>query len=248
MKTVNWTPDASWDEVLLQAGQEDVLVLRDGHPMVLMTPFDDDGAVDLAVATGRVRHASAAAGTGSDSFLGRYAERNQLFAGDGHGRFRDVSLANRAFCGAAAISRGLACGDVDNDGGMDLLVTSVGGRARLYRNTAPHRGHWLVVRVVDPALKRDAYGARVAVTAGGVRSVRWVNPAGSYLCSNDPRAHFGLGTAQGVEKIEVSWPDGTEEVFPAQTADRMIVLRRGESIAAPSPPAPRASAVPAAGR
>ena len=99
------------------------------------------------------------------------------------------------FCGTPGVSRGLACGDVDGDGALDLLVTTVAGPARLYRNVAPDRGHWLLVRAVDPALHRDAYGAEVTVEAGDRRCGRWINPGTSYLCSNDPRAHFGLGPA-----------------------------------------------------
>ena len=83
-------------------------------------------------------------------------------------------------------------------------------------------------RALDPALKRDAYGAEIVVQAGGRRWLRWINPAYSYLCSNDPRAHFGLGTAQRVDNIQVIWPDGTEETFPGRAADQLVLLRKGE--------------------
>ena len=140
----------------------------------------------------------------TDSALGpfwsRYAERNQLFGNDGAGHFRDISGANAPFCGAARVSRGLACGDIDGDGALDLLVTTVGGPARLYRNVAPKRGHWLLVRLIDPALRRDAYGARVRVQAGERRWVGIVSPGQSYLCSCDPRVHFGLGQATHVDR------------------------------------------------
>ena len=101
---------------------------------------------------------------------------------------------------AAAVSRGLACGDLDGDGALDLVVTCIGGKARVYRNVAPNRGHWLLVRAVDPDLGgRDAYGAEVTVKAEGRRWLRLINPGYSYLCSNDPRAHFGLGKAEKVD-------------------------------------------------
>jgi hypothetical protein len=130
------------------------------------------------------------------------------------------------------VARGLACGDVDGDGALDLLITTVAGRARLYRNVAPNRGHWLIIRAVYPALKRDAYGAEITVVAGRLHWKRWINPGFSYLCSNAPRAHFGLGPAAQVDTITVLWPDGVAEVFPGQPADRMIVLRKGEGRAA----------------
>jgi hypothetical protein len=194
--------------------------------------FNNDGALDLAVANGRVGRADAPPEAPTlaemDPFWLLYAERNQLFAGDGAGHFRDLSPRQPAFCGTAGVYRSLAVGDIDNDGGLDLLVTTLGGGARLYRNVVPARGHWLVVRAVDPALKRDAYGAEVTVEAGGRRRVAWINPAQSYLCSNDPRAHFGLGSAERVEAIQVRWPDGSTECFLERPADRVVVLRKGE--------------------
>jgi hypothetical protein len=188
--------------------------------------FDHDGALDLAVVNGRIRKADAPGNAALGPHWGMYAERNQLFANDGTGRFRDVSAANAAFCGTANVARGLCCGDVDGDGALDLLVTTVAGRARLYRNVAPGRGHWLLVRALDPTLHRDAYGALVTVRAGDRTWVRPITAAGSYLCSSDPRAHFGLGKVDHVDAVEVVWPDGARETFPGGAADRQLVLER----------------------
>src|SRR5262249_20762580 len=144
--------------------------------------FDHDGALDLALVNGRVARRDEAAAPLPD-FWETYRERNQLFANEGGGRFRDISSQTGPFCGTAGVSRGLACGDFDNDGALDLLVTTVAGPARLYRNVAPNRGHWLLVRAVDPRFGgRDAHGAEVTVRAGERRWVRLVNPAYSYLC------------------------------------------------------------------
>src|SRR5439155_17186053 len=108
----------------------------------LMADFDNDGAVDVAVVNGRVFDGGRAKDTGL-GFWEPYAERNQLLANDGAGRFRDLSSANGPFCGGANVARGLACADFDRDGALDLLVTTIGGPARLFRNVAPGRGHWL---------------------------------------------------------------------------------------------------------
>jgi enediyne biosynthesis protein E4 len=210
----------------------------------LFGDFTNSGRLDLAIVNGGV-FAQATAGDGSlGPFWSYYGQRNQLFAGDGTGRFRDVSLANPAFCGKMNVARGLACGDFNRDGGLDLLVTTIAGRARLYRNVAPNRGHWLSVRAFDPALKRDALGSRVEVRAGGRRWVRWFHPAESYLCSNEPRAHFGLGATARAERIEVTWPDGAREAFrgpdgKGYAADRPVEVSRGEGTAIQAAPGPK---------
>jgi hypothetical protein len=196
--------------------------------------LNNDGAPDLAVANGAVRRnkmnqpeANTIAENGT--FWAAYAERNQLLANDGQGNFRDISGENLPFCGTARVGRGLVYGDLDNDGGLDLVVSNIGGKARIYRNAVPNRGTWLTVRLVDPALGgRDIYGAVVTVIAAGRTQTRWCNPGTSYASSNDPRAHFGLGTAQQFEAIDVTWPDGIVERFPGGAAERFVVLRKGE--------------------
>jgi hypothetical protein len=192
----------------------------------LMADFDNDGAPDIALVNGRVYLGGPAKGTDL-GFWETYAEQNQVFANDGTGRFRDVSASNPALCGRWNVARGLACADYDNDGGMDLLVTTIGNRARLLRNVAPDRGHWLKVRAIDPKAGRDAHGAEVRVTAAGKERLRLVNPAESYLSSGTPITHFGLGAASQVESIRVAWPDGTTELFPGGPADRLVEVRKG---------------------
>jgi hypothetical protein len=193
----------------------------------VLADFDQDGAPDLAVVNGRVHRGKPAAVASLDPFWSLYAERNQLFANEGKGHFRDISAENRPFCGRYGVGRGLACGDVNGDGAVDLLMTTVAGPARLYRNVAPERGHWLLLRAIDPTLRRDAYGAEITVHAGKRRWVNWVNPGSSYLCSNDPRVHFGLGSATQVDAIDVLWPDGLTESFAGGAVDRVQVLHKG---------------------
>lgn len=202
----------------------------------VMADFDLDGALDLAIVNGGVKRGPIPPRGDSPRafavFWDRYAQRNQLFHNDGHAGMVDVSEENPAFCRTPAVGRGLAVGDFDNDGRPDLLVTSIGAPARLYRNIVAHPGHWLIVRAVDPTLGgRDAYGAQITVEAAGRQHVGWVNPGFSYLCSNDPRAHFGLGTANRIETMRVQWPDGATESFDEHAVDRILTLRKGSGSA-----------------
>ncbi|MGI8605231.1 MAG: CRTAC1 family protein [Verrucomicrobiales bacterium] len=195
--------------------------------------FDNDGAPDLAVVNGGVRHPRVDDGRPKlvpalGPHWSRYVERNQLFANDGTGKFRDVSAANPAFCEEYQVGRGLACGDIDNDGGVDLLVTAIAGPAKIFRNIAPRAANWLSIRAIDPMLGgRDAYGAKITVVAGARRRVAWVNPAFSYASSSDPRAHFGLGAATHADTIHVLWPGGEEEGFPGAHGRQLLVLKKG---------------------
>ncbi|MDX1389567.1 MAG: ASPIC/UnbV domain-containing protein, partial [Acidobacteriota bacterium] len=125
-----------------------------------------------------------------------------------------------------ATSRAAVFGDVDGDGGVDVLVVNRDGPAHLLRNVAPDRGRFIRFRVLDEN-GRDAYGARVTVTVGSRRFHREVRSAYGYLAAHDPRVHLGLGEAASVDAVSVVWPDGTEEPFGSWPADSDVTLRRG---------------------
>jgi hypothetical protein len=190
--------------------------------------FDGDGWVDIAYVNGRVHRGPVLPEAEHvPAFWKPYAERNQILRNTGGGQFQDVSESQPVFCGRANVARGLALGDFDNDGKPDLLVFSVGDRARLYRNVAPG-GHWVGVRVTDPTRGgRDLLGSEVRVTAGGRTWVQVAQSAHSYLCASDPRPLFGLGGATAYDRIEVTWPDGKREVFPGGPSNRWVVLSPG---------------------
>lgn len=196
----------------------------------VLTDLDHDGWLDLAFVNGAVRRAEfpGARLERLNPFWFPYAQRNQLFLGNGAGKFLDVSDGNLAFCGKAGVGRALVTADVDTDGDIDFLVTNTGGPAQLFRNIAPKRGNWILVRALDPAAgERDALGAEIIVQAGQQRFWRLVQTSFSYLSASDPRVHVGLGAATAFDKLQVIWPDGSSEVFPGGPANREITLRKG---------------------
>ena len=187
--------------------------------------YDNDGDLDLALVNGRVKRARTLEGAAGSKFWQRYAEPNLLFQNDGSGHFRDASLLAGDFAAQLEVSRGLAFGDIDNDGDMDVVVGNLNG-VRLFRNDAPApKAHWLLVRAMDGS--RDAIGAVVTVVTPKQRFVRLLLSSFSYASSSDLRVHFGLGHISKISTIEVTWPDGRREGFKAESVDRELTFHQG---------------------
>lgn len=191
--------------------------------------FDLDGDLDLALVNGAVAREGGVAASGE---LTEYAEPAQVFAGDGAGVFTEVEAGD--FTALVAVGRGLAVGDWDRDGDLDLVVTEVGGPARLYENRSVRGGGFLVVRPEE--FSRSAPGAVVTLEfAGGGSLVRPVQPEAGFLTSSEAVAHFGLPTGAEIAGLRVRWPDGAEERFPAPERDSFatVVRGRGRAVGAP---------------
>ena len=187
---------------------------------VALLDFNNDGLIDLYEANGRV-------GLQAETFAkDPYAEPNLLFRGDRGGRFEEVTPRGGTTQPLVATSRAAAFGDLDNDGGIDIVVANRNAAPHLLRNVAPGRGHWLLLRVLERN-GRDAIGAVVSIASGTRTLRRDVRSGYSYLAANDPRVHVGLGDLTQVESVTVRWADGTRERFGPFAADRIVEIRRG---------------------
>jgi enediyne biosynthesis protein E4 len=187
---------------------------------------DNDGLLDLFIANGHVRDNPERL----DPAV-HYAQPMQLFRNDGSGVFRDLSREAGPAFDRPIVGRAAASGDIDNDGDIDLLVVDAAGAPLLLRNESGNRRHWLTVRALT-AQRRDAIGARITITAGGRRQVAEVRPGASFLATNDPRVHFGLGEADRVERLQIRWPDGRVEERRDLSANQFMTLveaRRGRA-------------------
>lgn len=183
--------------------------------------YDQDGRADLYVANGRIQRAR-----GQVPVADLYAEPNLLFAGVEGGRFVEREPRGGTEPVLWAASRALVQGDVDGDGALDLLVLNRGGPAHLLLNRVPERGRGVLLRVRE-ASGADALGARLELELGDRKLRRDVTVAYGYNSSHDPRVHVGLGNAERLERVRVTWTDGTSESFGPLPAGDVHELRRG---------------------
>ena len=188
---------------------------------------NNDGRLDLVQANGHVTDYTPSI---------PYEMRAQLLLGDGSGRFRDVSEQAGPPWEVPRIGRGLAVGDIDNDGRQDVLIVGQGAPLALFRNQpAPDAGHFLTLTLEGVASNRDGVGAKVTLTARGRSQVAIRFGGGSYQSASDPRLHFGLGAARRADLVEVRWPSGRRDTYEGLTADKAYRLREAD-------PVPRLSA------
>ncbi len=195
--------------------------------------FDLDGTLDLYVANGAVQ-----AWKEGERFdqNDAYAEPNHLFQGARKGKRVTFKLTQPAGATAEPLlgtSRGAAFGDLEGDGDVDIIVVDLDARVKVLENVAPREGEaasWVGFQATSGKKSAIVHGATVSIARGdeGKRQYRQANPAYSYLSSNDPRAHFGLGGASTAKDVQVRWPDGTVERFGDRPAGQYHVLAKGE--------------------
>ncbi len=181
--------------------------------------IDNDGLLDIVLANGHVDSMAERV----DSTMS-YFQNLQLFHNRGDGRFADISAKSGHDFTRKIVGRGLAVGDYDGDGREDLLIVDDEGAPLLLHNQTAAKDHWLSLRCLWKPAHTYAVGARVTLISGGARQIREVRASGTYLSTNDPAAHFGLGAGSGAVTLEVRWPDGRKSAFHAIAPDHTYEL------------------------
>ena len=204
--------------------------------------YDNDGWLDLIVANGAVNRIERLRGQPVP-----YRQHNLLFHNEGKAVFRDASAQAGDEFTRLDVGRGLAAGDLDNDGDIDVLITNNDAPVRLLLNQTidAHRGpgsmapagpHWRELVLRSASGNRFGIGARAGIVRRGEPTLwRRARSDGSYLSANDDRIHVGLGSMGQPDAVIVAWPDGRRESFSNVGTDRIVTLRRGEGREMPAP-------------
>jgi len=185
--------------------------------------LDNDRDLDLAIVNGHVMNSPEHFRPGATE-----EQPNLVLRNDGHGRFEDVTEESGGMA-RPGISRTLAAADVDDDGDLDLLVTNNGGAPELLRSSGA-QGRAVLLRLIGTRSNRDAIGARVRLTAGGVTQVREVRAGSSYLGQHELRVHVGLGEAAAIDRLEIRWPSGDVEIVEGGAPGMLLTITEGRGI------------------
>ena len=182
--------------------------------------FDNDGWKDLFVARGNVLDNVAMFSAR------RYEEPNAVFRNLGNGKFQDVSAEGGPDFQKAAAHRGVAFGDMDNDGRIDAVVTVLNGKAQYFHNISQNGNHWILLKLTGRKSNRMGIGAQIRVTTGnGLKQYNEVTTAVGYACSSDSRVHFGLGAEKTIREIEIKWPSGIRQTLENIAADQILPVQ-----------------------
>ncbi len=184
--------------------------------------FDNDGWPDILLVNGHVFPELDTAGTAVP-----FRHPRVLYRNVGGKRFEDVSAKAGPVITTPRVGRGAAFGDFDNDGRVDVVINEMNATPSLLRSTTASQNHWVLVRLEGTKSNRAAIGARVTCVTGGLRQIDEVRSGGSFFSQNDLRLHFGLGSAQRIDLLEVRWPSGAVERIRDVGVDRVVVVREG---------------------
>jgi enediyne biosynthesis protein E4 len=195
--------------------------------------LNNSGWLDFILVNGHVYPQVGASGTGTV-----YREPKLVYANQHDGTFRDVSKLSGRAIETLQVSRGLAVGDLFDDGHLEIVIENLEGGPMILRADADAHNHWISLDLHGTKGNLLALSARVRVIADGLTQDDEVRSGGSYLSQNDLRLHFGLGTHTHADKVEVTWPSGAKETLANLAADRFYVVQEGKGVVSTRPAAP----------
>lgn len=219
--------DGNFTDVTFQAGLGEVTIPFLGWGTNFFD-YDNDGWKDLIVANGHVYPAVDGHQWGTS-----YAQQALLFHNLRNGRFERIGAAPSTGLAAAWCSRGMAVGDLDSDGKLDVVINNIDSSPAILRNVGTTVGHWLALRLVGDVSRkspRDAIGAIVYVTTGKNRQRQDVVSGAGYASQADLTLHFGLGSATAIDKLEIKWPDGSTESVSVPGVDRKLTVIQNKGV------------------
>ena len=193
--------------------------------------FDNDGWQDFILVNGHVYPQVDSAHRAT-----KYMEPKLLFINQRDGTFRNVSKLAGDALQIAQVSRGLAIGDLFNDGRMEAVIENLVGQPMILRPEGGPQNHWVSFQLEGVKSNRLALNARVRVTTGDLVQLGEVLSGGSYLSQHDLRIHFGLGSHGRLDQAEILWPDGKKEMLTNLAADRFYVVREGQGVVSSTMP------------
>jgi hypothetical protein len=180
--------------------------------------FDNDGQTDIYVTNGHVTDNVELYRPGLS-----YMQTDLLYKNE-NGHFRDVSSQSGPALQIKHVGRGMAIGDFDNDGDLDIVISNCGQRPILMRNDGGNKNHWIAIKARGKESNSFGVGAKVSVTTAARTQMKEIGNAGSYLSSSDLRLYFGLGNEKDVKKLEIIWPTGKKQILTELAGDRMVLL------------------------
>jgi len=216
---------ANFSDVSYQTGiaQDSIPFLGWGAGFI---DFDNDGWKDIMMINGHVYPQVDQHDWGTT-----FAQRPLLYRNLQGKRFELVPAVEGTGLAEVFAGRGAAFGDLFNDGKIDVVINVLDGHPVLLRNVSKDHNHWVELKLIGgPKSPRDAVGATVYLTANGMRQRGDVLSGGSYESSNDPRVHFGLGSATHVDSVEIHWPSGSVERLKLPAVDRIFTIQEGKGI------------------